>query len=109
MYGPPQSCKRNDDSNLLHRHLNPTGQKIGAPRLNRHTLGRTRATLVQAAGAFLRDAQVQLGHGKMSTTLELYTVPISAHLREALENLSQLVTNGDEFGQIAEEVPTTIQ
>jgi site-specific recombinase XerD len=109
MYGTPQSCKRNNDSNLLHRHLKPTGQKIGAPRLNRHTLGRTRATLLQAAGAFLRDAQVQLGHSKVSTTLELYTVPISAHLREALENLSQLVTNGDEFGQIAEGVATTIQ
>jgi hypothetical protein len=29
----------------------------------------------------------------MSTTLERYTVPISAHLREAVENLSQLVTS----------------
>ena len=26
-----------------------------------------------------------------------------------VENLSQLVTNGDEFGQIAEGLPTTIQ
>jgi integrase len=97
------------DSNLLHRHLKPAGQKIGTPWLNWHTLRRTHATLLQAAGASLRDAQVQLGHSKMSTTLELYTVPIPAHLREAVENLSQLVTNGDEFGQIAEGVPTTIQ
>ena len=97
------------DSNLLHRHLKPTGLKIGAPWLNWHTLRRTHATLLQAAGASLRDAQVQLGHSKMSTTLELYTVPIPAHLREAVENLSQLVTNGDEFGQTAEGVPTTIQ
>ena len=89
--------------------MKPTGRKIGAPCLNWHTLRRTHATLLQAAGASLRDAQVQLGHGKMSTTLELYTVPIPAHLREAVENLSQLVTNGDEFGQIAEGVATTIQ
>jgi hypothetical protein len=45
----------------------------------------------------------------MSTTLELYTVPIPAHLRAAVESLSQLVTNGDEFGQIAGGTPTTVQ
>ena len=57
----------------------------------------------------MKDAQAQLGHSKMSTTLEIYTVPIPAHLRVAVENLSQLVTNGDEFGPIAEETPTTVQ
>jgi integrase len=97
------------DSNLLHRHLKPAGEKIGAPWLNWHTLRRTHATLLQVAGASLKDAQAQLGHSKMSTTLEVYTVPIPAHLRVAVENLSQLVTNGDEFGQIAEGTPTTVQ
>jgi integrase len=97
------------DSNLLHRHLKPAGGKIGASWLNWHTLRRTHATLLQVAGASLKDAQTQLGHSKMSTTLEVYTVPIPAHLRVAVENLSQLVTNGDEFGQIAEGSPTTVQ
>jgi integrase len=97
------------DSNLLHQHLKPTGLKIGVPWVNWHTLMRTHATLLQAAGASLRDAQVQLGHSKMSTTLELYTVPFPAQLREAVENLSQLVTNADEFGQIAGGTPTTVQ
>jgi integrase len=103
-YGTPLS-----DSNLLHRHLKPVGEKIGAPWLNWHTLRRTHATLLQVAGASLKDAQAQLGHSKMSTTLELYTVPIPAHVREAVENLSQLVTNGDEFGQIAVGLPATVQ
>jgi len=40
----------------------------------------------------------------MSTTLEVYTIPILAHLREAVENLSRLVTNGDESPEIADEV-----
>jgi integrase len=97
------------DSNLLHRHLKPAGAKIGAPWLNWHTLRRTHATLLQVAGASLKDAQAQLGHSKMSTTLEVYTVPIPAQLPVAVENLSQLVTNGDEFGQIAERTPTTVQ
>ena len=69
------------DTNLLHRHLKPVGTKVGAPWLNWHTLRRTHATLLQVAEASLRDAQVQLGHSKMSTTLEVYTVPIPVHLR----------------------------
>jgi len=36
-------------------------------------------------------------------------LPIGGHLRDVVENLSRLVTNGDEFGQIAEGGPTTIQ
>ncbi len=88
-----------NDTNLLHRHLKPAGGKIGMPWLSWHTLRRTHATLLQVAGASLRDAQAQLGHSKMSTTLEVYTLPIPAHLRLAVENLSQLVTNGDELHQ----------
>jgi hypothetical protein len=45
----------------------------------------------------------------MSTTLEVYTLPTPAHLREAVEKLSQLVTNGDEFGQFANEIPAVTQ
>jgi hypothetical protein len=40
----------------------------------------------------------------MSTTLEVYTIPIPAHLREAVENLSRLVTNGDESPELEEKV-----
>jgi integrase len=61
-------------------------------------LRRTHCTLFQQAGGSLRDAQAQLGHSKMSTTLEVYTIPIDARRREAVENLDVLVTNGDEFG-----------
>jgi hypothetical protein len=28
----------------------------------------------------------------------IYTIPVPAHQREAVEKLSQLVTNGDDFG-----------
>ncbi len=94
-----------NDTNLLHHHLKPAGRKIGMPSLSWHTLRRTHATLLQAAGASLRDTQAQLGHSRMSTTLEVYTIPIPAHLRLAVENLSQLVTDGDEFDQSDEKVP----
>lgn len=88
------------DTNLLHHHLKPVGLKLGMPWLNWHTLRRTHATLLQHAGATLREAQAQLGHSKMSTTLEIYTISIPAAQRKAVENLSVLVTNGDELGQL---------
>jgi integrase len=75
------------------------------PWLNWHTLRRTHATLLQQAGATLKEAPAQLGHTKMSTTLELYTISIPAAQREAVENLSDLVTNGDELGQLEGKVP----
>ena len=93
-----------NDTNLLHRHLKPAGWEIGMPSLSWHTLRRTHATLLQTAGASLRDTQAQLGHSRMSTTLEVYTLPIPAHLRLAVENLSQLVTNGDELHQTGDKV-----
>ena len=73
-----------NDSNLLHRHLKPVGRQIGAPWLNWHTLRRTHATLLQAAGGTLKDAQAQLGHSKLSTTLEIYTRTYTLSLHDAL-------------------------
>jgi integrase len=85
------------DNNLLHRELKPAGVKIGAPWLSWHTLRRTHATLLQAAGGSLKDASAQLGHSKLSTTHEIYTQPLPAHQRMAVEQLAHLVTNGDEL------------
>jgi site-specific recombinase XerD len=79
------------------------------PWLSWHVLRRTHATLLQVAGASLKDAQTQLGHSKISTTLQVYTIPIPAHLREAVENLARLVTNGDESPEIAEQVLAAAQ
>ena len=97
------------DTNILHRELKPAGQQIGAPWLSWHTFRRTHATLLQLAGGSLKDAQAQLGHSKLSTTLEIYTIPLPAHQREAVNKLSQLVTNGDELEQIAEGLPVLTQ
>jgi hypothetical protein len=40
----------------------------------------------------------------MSTTLEVYTLPVPAHLRLAVESLLQLVTNDDELQKTRDEV-----
>ena len=82
---------------------------LGAPWLSWHTLRRTHATLLQAAGGSIKDAQAQLGHTKLSTTLEIYTLPVPEHQRAAVENLARMVTNGDERKQRAEGLPETTQ
>jgi integrase len=93
-----------NDSNLLLRHLKPAGRQLGAPWLSWHTLRRTHATLLQLAGGSAKDAQAQLGHTHIATTLGIYTFPIPKHQREAVDKLSELVTNGDEFHREADPV-----
>jgi integrase len=85
------------DTNLLARALRPAGVKIGAPWLSWHTLRRTHATLLSQSGASPKDAQAQLGHAHISTTMDIYTQATPQHQREAVDRLSQLVTNGDEL------------
>jgi len=46
---------------------------------------------------------------RFTTTLEIYTVPIPAHRRAAVENLARLVTNGDALEQCARKLPETTQ
>jgi integrase len=93
------------DTNILHRELKPAGKKIGAPWLNWHTFRRTHATLLQFVGGSLKDAQAQLGHSKLSTTLDFYTFAIPAHQREAVQRLGELLTNVDESRQSEQELP----
>jgi integrase len=98
-----------NDSNLLHRALKPAGRKLDLPWLNWHTLRRTHATYFQVAGGSLRDAQAQLGHSKMSTTLEIYTLPIPAQQRLTVEKLSSLMANDGKLDQNSEGLPLATQ
>jgi integrase len=74
-------------------------------RLNWHSLRRTHATLFQFAGGSLRDAQAQLGHSKMSTTLEIYTLPMPDEQRATIEKLSVLMANDGRKDQNPEGLP----
>jgi len=59
--------------------------KSGAPWVSWHTFRRIHATLLQLAGGSAKDAQAQLGHSQITTTLGIYTIPVPAHQREAVE------------------------
>jgi integrase len=91
-----------NDSNVLRRHIKPAGRKAGVPWVSWYTFRRTHATLLQLAGGSPKDAQAQLGHSRITTTLGIYTIPVPSHQRLAVERLSELVTNGDEFGAVRE-------
>ena len=101
-----------NDTNLLLQVLKPAGMLIGAPWISWHTFRRTHATLLQLAGGSAKDAQAQLGHSQITTTLGIYTIPVPAHQREAVEKPAQLVTKGDEFrvaGKIGISQPMLLQ
>jgi integrase len=83
-----------NDSNLLLRHLKPAGEAIGAPWIAWHTFRRTHATLLINSGATAKDAQAQLGHASINTTLGTYVQPMPQHQRESVEKLAQLVPIG---------------
>ena len=84
------------DTNLLLREIKPAARKIGLPWVSWHGFRRTHCTLFQLAGGSAKDAQAQLGHADIGTTLNLYTAALPDHQRAAVEELSRLVTNGDE-------------
>jgi integrase len=98
-----------NDTNLLHRFLKPAGKLIGAPWLGWHTLRRTHATLLLVSGATPKETQTQLGHSRISTTMEIYAQNVPAHQQLAVERLSQLVDISDEFRPNAKAVPPSIQ
>ena len=66
------------------------GKAGRVPWVSWHTFRRTHATLLQLAGGSAKDAQAQIGHSQIATTLGIYTIPVPAHQREA-------VANGDKF------------
>ena len=98
-----------NDTNLLHRHLKPAGQQLGLPWLSWHVLRRTHATLFQTVGGSLREAQAQLGHSRMATTLEIYTVPIAETQQRVIQKLADLATNGDELAKLQPQPAPSIQ
>jgi integrase len=77
--------------NLLKRHLAPACCRAGLERATWHSLRRTHGTLLQAQGTPLKYAQAQLGHSKMATTLEVYTLNVTEEQRQAQGKLAEVL------------------
>jgi len=91
-----------DAHNYLRRHLKPLAAALGVPNLTFQSLRRTFATLMQGKGT-PKDAQTQLRHKDVLTTMNVYTQPIPESVKRSVEALdSELLRVLGEFGQASE-------
>jgi integrase len=75
--------------NLLRRVLYPACVKAGTPRISWHALRHSHATLLAAQGESPKLIQSQLRHSSVQLSLQLYTHPMPALQREAIERLER--------------------
>jgi integrase len=74
--------------NYLRRFSAPLARKLGIYGVTCPSLRRTFATHVHGVGT-LKDAQSQLRHADAATTMNIYTHPIPASVRSAVEALDE--------------------
>lgn len=77
--------------NSIHRELAALLRKAGLPRIRLHDLRHTCATLQLAAGVQPKVVQENLGHSKISTTLDLYAHVMPTTRREPADTLAALL------------------
>jgi integrase len=80
-----------DSHNLLGRVLKPACKRAGLPSISWHSFRHTDATLLSDLGEWLKTAQAQLGHARLSTTAEIYTHAVPASQRAAVEKLERTI------------------
>lgn len=61
------------ESNVRNRSFHPLLERAGLPRVRFHDLRHTAATLLLAQGVHPKLVQEQLGHSRISTTLDVYS------------------------------------
>jgi integrase len=82
------------DNNILCRFIKPAASKLGIGFVNWQVLRRSHATWLKLAGADPKDAQAQMRHSRVTTTLEIYQQFIPESQRRAVNKLSELVPMG---------------
>jgi integrase len=82
------------DNNILVRFIKPAARKIGMGWVNWQVLRRSHATWLKMAGADVKDAQAQMRHSRVTTTLEIYQQFVPESQRKAVNKLSELTATG---------------
>jgi integrase len=99
--------------NLRKRQLRPACVRAGLAPITWHTLRHTHGTLLHELGTPLKVAQAQLGHSRMSTTLDVYTHASAGAQRHAViqleDHLFPNVPKSDEGGINAQKQSQLIQ
>jgi integrase len=78
------------DNNILTRFIKPAARKLGIGFVNWQVLRRSHATWLKFAGADPKDAQAQLRHSRVTTTLDIYQQFIPESQRRAVNKLTDL-------------------
>jgi ATP-dependent helicase/nuclease subunit A len=78
------------DNNILVRFIKPAGRAIGLPWVNWRSLRTSHANWLKMAGADPKDAQGQLRHSRISTTMDIYTQFVPESQRRVVDRLSSL-------------------
>jgi integrase len=79
------------DNNILTRFIKPAGRELGMDWVNWRTLRTSHAVWLKLAGADPKDAQGQMRHSRISTTMDIYTQFVPESQVRVVEKLSKLV------------------
>jgi integrase len=79
------------DRNAIRRDFHAMLRKAGLPYIRFHDLRHSCATLQLAAGVQPKVVQENLGHARVSTTLDLYAHVMPSTRREAADALASLL------------------
>ena len=82
------------DNNVLTRFIKPAARSLGMGWVNWQVLRRSHATWLKLAGADVKDAQAQMRHSRVTTTLEIYQQFVPASQRKVVDRLSELTVTG---------------
>lgn len=82
------------DNNVLTRFIKPAARTLGMGWVNWQVLRRSHATWLKLAGADVKDAQAQMRHSRVTTTLEVYQQFVPESQRKAVDKLSELTGTG---------------
>jgi integrase len=80
------------DNNILTRFIKPAARKIGLDFVNWRCLRTSHATWLNMAGVGPKEAQGQMRHSRISTTMDIYTQFVSESQKRAVEKLGQLAS-----------------
>jgi integrase len=82
------------DNNILCRFIKPAARTLGMGWVNWQVLRRSHATWLKLAGADIKDAQAQMRHSRVTTTLEIYQQFVPESQRRAVQKLHELTGTG---------------
>jgi integrase len=94
VFQSPRDGKPMRDNNVLSRFIKPAARKLGIGWVNWQGLRRSHATWLKLCGADVKDAQAQMRHSRVTTTLEIYQQFIPESQRRVVNKLSELSENG---------------